>query len=472
MSGTQGARTRRDNGRGTVRALAPGKDGGGRFEVRWTERDAQTGAARQHSRVVRGSRKDAETELERIHATVGTSQAESGNITMAELFERWLARVEANPDRSPSTINGYRSKIRTCFVKPSRAEAAAVQASRRGRVARTSAKPHPWIGHIRVRDLTPEDLERVYIHLRDELELSPRTINGAHAVVRAALGRAVKWRLVDTNVAYLAEERPTVRARKSTIPEVAVYRALVDNAATADQQLLLTLAGELGARQGEFCAIRFSDVIPEENAIRLWRTIVMLRDQKGGWVERATKTHADAVLAIDPDTMKLVVAQMERVRARAAEAGEELVADPYLFCRQHFRQEADIPKDGSVPWTPDYVGQFFRRLRTEIGAPSTVRFHDLRHFMASWLLHLGTPAPIVKERLRHSADSRTLEQFYAHGITGGDQEAAARMAKVVRGDDWTPTPTPAPAVVEPAAEAGDGARVVHLFDRAQHRPAG
>jgi integrase len=83
-----------------------------------------------------------------------------------------------------------------------------------------------------------------------------------------------------------------------------------------------------------------------------------------------------------------------------------------------------------VPWCPNWVTKTFIALRDQAGLAG-YRLHDLRHFMATEMLAAGVPIPIVSARLAHARASTTLN-VYAHAVPGGDRQAAARLAELLR----------------------------------------
>ena len=54
-----------------------------------------------------------------------------------------------------------------------------------------------------------------------------------------------------------------------------------------------------------------------------------------------------------------------------------------------------------------------------------VRFHDLRHAHASWLLAGGADIQVVKERMGHS--SITTTQKYLHTLPNADHAAVTAL---------------------------------------------
>jgi len=59
-----------------------------------------------------------------------------------------------------------------------------------------------------------------------------------------------------------------------------------------------------------------------------------------------------------------------------------------------------------------------------------IRFHDLRHTFASWLLGNGESPVYVKEQLGHSSIQITVDT-YGHLIPGANREAVNRLAAML-----------------------------------------
>jgi integrase len=86
--------------------------------------------------------------------------------------------------------------------------------------------------------------------------------------------------------------------------------------------------------------------------------------------------------------------------------------------------------DAQQPWKPNWVRKTFISTRIDAGL-AHFRLHDLRHFMATGMLNLGVPVPIVAARLCHARASTTLN-VYAHAVPSGDRAAAELFASVWR----------------------------------------
>jgi integrase len=79
----------------------------------------------------------------------------------------------------------------------------------------------------------------------------------------------------------------------------------------------------------------------------------------------------------------------------------------------------------NTPISPRNLNRHFKEAIQEAGLPD-IRFHDLRHYHASYLLSQGINPKVVQERLGHSQISLTLDT-YSHVIPSLQKEAAAKV---------------------------------------------
>ena len=84
---------------------------------------------------------------------------------------------------------------------------------------------------------------------------------------------------------------------------------------------------------------------------------------------------------------------------------------------------------GTTPANPDVITTKFARLTDKAGIPQ-VRFHDLRHAVATTLLGEGTDVATVAMRLGHASPVTTM-RVYAHVLEANDRKAAGVMGALL-----------------------------------------
>jgi integrase len=170
------------------------------------------------------------------------------------------------------------------------------------------------------------------------------------------------------------EWRQSVRPISPTT--VATYRGYIDR-----------LAVVLGARRGELCAVRWSDVDLDQGEVLIAGGIVRVPGES--LVDKATKTHAKRRVAVGADTGELLRAHRLAQAKDALACGTTLAADAYVFSHA---------PNGSAPINPDGITHRFRRLARRLGV--RCRLHDLRHFMVTQLVAGGVDWRTVAGRAR------------------------------------------------------------------------
>ena len=346
-------------------------------------RDATTARARQLSRTVHGTKREAQRALAALVTEVSAGKITSSTTTLRELLTRWLDHVA--DQLSPTTVREYRRLV-TKMIEPD-------------------------LGKLTLRRVTTQRLDAYYATLSRERGLSAASVRHVHAVLRGSLGQAVRWGWIPTNPAASASP-PKIRRREINPPAIGDTRALL---ATADEQdpsfgALLRVLAATGARRGEVCGLRWSDIDRGSRTLAIQRSVASVA---GGTVVKDTKTHAARRIAIDPETLAVLDAQRVRMEELAAVCRLEFDPDGFVFTSE---------PDGSQPLHPDTVTGNFRRICDRVGLTG-VRLHDLRHLHATQLLAAGVPVRTVSGRLGHANAATTLN-VYAHFLEASDRDAA------------------------------------------------
>jgi integrase len=256
--------------------------------------------------------------------------------------------------------------------------------------------------------------------------MKAKTVRNIAGVVSSALGRAVKWGLIETNPATFSEP-----------PKVAKHRSVA--LTTAQQDLLIQAASgpwcmstflevdaALGARRGEVLALRWSDI--EHGRVTIGRSLCQTFRTVETPEGKKKKVH---------DVLTFKSTKTEEVRVLGLPAAALAALDAHRKLQGEFRQQfgSDYRVDldlifanlDGTPLRPDSVSAavsaLFRRLK--IPKPKGASLHLLRHSHGSHMLANGVPLPAVSARLGHSS-VRVTADIYAHAIHGQDDEAVRR----------------------------------------------
>jgi integrase len=355
------------------------------------------------TRTFRGGKRAAEDALARLITEVSGGSMAAQDATVGDLLREWFDL--AKPELSPTTTRGYRWIVDSYIL--------------------------PTLGKQPLARLKPALLDRFYAKLRDEggqdgKPLSAATVRQVHAILRRALQQGVKWGWIVQNPASLASP-PRVRSPELEPPNPEQVIALIDRATSEDPDFgcYLLVSATTGARRGEMCALRWSDIDLKQGTVSISKAVV--EASHSVLVEKDTKTHSSRRIALDPTSVTALKELRKRSEDRAKECGHALSKDAYAFSPE---------PDGSRAWPPNDVTKRFIRIRDAAGL-DTVRLHDLRHFAATRMLAAGVPVRTVSGRLGHANAATTLT-VYAHFVEESDVDAAATLGAIL---DAGRTPT-------------------------------
>lgn len=350
-------------------------------------------------------KKAADTRSERMtgkslpKAEVRRQEAEEEKnkpITFGEYAKRWMeSHVAVN--LKPSTARGYRVLL-DAYILPVFEDRPLAEITRED--VKTLA--YSCMEQGRKRPKEQEDGT-------DDATLSARTVAYTVRTLSAIYNHAIEDGIVQVNPAL----------RPGRFIKTGPRREMVDilTPAEADKLLrvaekhfkrhypLLLTAMRTGMRQGELLALEWGDIDSNGNFIEVrrsvWRGIT--GTPKSGKSRRVDMS----------DRLKEVLEQHRKiVAAEALKAGEEM---PALV----FTSDELTPYDGVN------VRKSFEAALRKAGLRK-IRFHDLRHSYASWLIANKESIAYVRDQLGHHSIQITVD-LYGHLVPGENREAVNRL---------------------------------------------
>jgi integrase len=356
------------------------------------------------------TKKDALDKLEekKAQARVG-NLPDAGGLTVGQLLDRWL-------ESSKST-----TETRTF--------------EERRRIVKNHLRPR--MGGLRLSKVNSLHVESLYADMARD-GVGATTIRHAADVLGAALTHACNLKLVPFSpVAAIKKPRPAKRQMLFLTAEQ--VKILLDAAKGQPCYPLIVTALATGCRQGELLALTWEDIDLSKGALTVRRS---LAQTDAGFQVKEPKTASSRRTITLPD---LAVSVLTAHKAEALKAG---LLDAPVFCtrsgnwllkRNVLRALRAVIRRANTPPgkinkggrpkkdAPPRPKEGFEMLKL---IPAKLRFHDLRHTVASILLSQGQSVRAVSQRLGHSNPALTL-RVYAHCMPSDDPQLAAALNKML-----------------------------------------
>lgn len=329
-------------------------------------------------------------------------------LTVGQYGERWLAGLK----KRPTTLARYRQAL-----------AHVIDDDRLGNLPLTKLRPQHVKGlltalHAGTARTTPKPLKS-------------RSCNRVRDVLRNMLNDAMRDGRVARNAAELAKPLPLDDVSKRVIMKPEHFPAFVEMCEQHDIGALWMLALCTARRESELLGLRWLDIDWERNEVRVERQLKRLH---GRWYLEGIKTGERGESTIRLPEVGIDVLRGHRTRqdeARLA-AGPAWSEDwPALMFTIMAAAEGTRPgrrptgRPGD-PLQPTTISKGFPAAMVAARLPR-LRFHDLRHSSASFLLHMQIPPLEVARILGHSSVTTTVT-IYAHAL---EEHTSPRAAQVM-----------------------------------------
>ena len=195
---------------------------------------------------------------------------------------------------------------------------------------------------------------------------------------------------------------PDIRVKDLSEEDVAkLLEALQD--APAQYSVITQLALLTGARRGEICALRWSDIDLDAGVISINRTVQNIAGH--GTVFTAPKTkRSRRCIKIGPECVQLLREYRQHQKAERFKVGSEWVRRVEIENGKTVDNDLLFTRWNGQPFDPNAVTSWFPGFLAAHDLPA-VHFHSLRHTNASLLIAAHVPVTTVSGRLGHAKTS-------------------------------------------------------------------
>ena len=355
-------------------------------------RDPTTGKRRRRRFSVRGTKRDAQKQLQKAMSMRAHGGVDPNAITTTEWLRQWLAERVSDRAIGPPAAYNYGKIIEHHLV--------------------------PAIGSVRLQDLRDANIRS----LKSELLRSrkPGTVRKILGLLRQALNAAVTQELLARNPA-LTVPMPSLKHGKKDRralngDEIA---ELLRVAKSTPYDMVIGFALATGARQAEVLGATWRAIDLERGTFHVTHTLQVM-EREFRMVPPKTK-HSRRMIELSPTTVQRLREHRAAQNATQLELGEEWEDHDLVF-----------PAARGRYW---HRGPFYEGYRelvdaSEIARPREVNFHTLRHTAASQWIAANVDLLTVSRRLGHASASFTLD-VYAHELPGQQGPAAEALDHLI-----------------------------------------
>ena len=270
------------------------------------------------------------------------------NVRLSTWMDKWL---ELNKARlSPSTYPSYKMYVEVHFKK--------------------------YFGQLKLSQINEIHI-RQYISDKLKAPLSPTTVRKHFFVLRKILQDVLKHKNPANDIAPPEKTDYTPHVLNSEEFEI-IHSAV---RGTRDETIVL-LSGWCGLRRGEIFALKWDDIDWTKETIRIDEGRALTED---GYIDKSPKSKKGLRVIAAPS---YVIDLLDKRRKAQKKITERIFSI-----------------------RPDHYSSYWAELVVKKNLPK-IRFHDLRHYHATWLYDQGIPDQYAAQRLGH--DIQVLKGIYQH----------------------------------------------------------
>jgi integrase len=358
-----------------VDAMKGYRERDGKIYVRVTRRDKTT-----HKRKEIWRKVDSKSDVKKVRREIENDLDDPGGLdaltnkdSLNEYLDSWLVVVK--PTVRQRTHEDYKN------------------------IARLYIRPH--LGAKKLKAIDETDIE-VWLSTL-QASFGNRTVRYAYTVLRMALKRAKRRKLISVNPTEDIDNLPQKQTREMlSLTEDQAIRFLF-HAKAKKQWLIFKFALYTGMRPEEYLALQWKDVDLTEGTATIQRVIFWPHwEKRGSWKFESPKTEKSR------RTLDLPLSLVADLKSHKAKQSEYRLKQGEKF------KNLDLvfPSEAGTPICYRNLSRAFKPILEKAELPD-IRLYDLRHSFASLLLTQDENIKVISELLGH-ATTRQTQDTYLH----------------------------------------------------------
>ncbi len=314
------------------------------------------------------TKKEAKEYLSSYNSRLKVSNTLFKRITLADYLIHWLDVYSVQKGLAVNTVRGYRVNIVNHII--------------------------PSVGKYYLEEINADILDMLFEDLRFK-GLSGTSQKYVYRTLHKAFETGVKRREIPFNFCDMIEapKISTEATKCLTDEEMKQFTHYLFNY-DISVSLPSICALLLGLRRGEVLGLKWPDIDFDNRVLSVNRTA---SPHKGGYIFSPCKTEKSRRQILLPDIVYNKFIEWRNIQnSFVFENTEDFV---FFQCSGNLLSHTTLNKH-------------FKKLLADCGLDN-IRFHDLRHSFASYLVGSGVPINIISQMLGHSKTSTTLD-IYTH----------------------------------------------------------
>ena len=271
----------------------------------------------------------------------------------------------------------------------------------------------PILGQYKMSQLNEKIIQDYINELLEEKELAPTTVRKSFTMLRSIIEQARRKKIItDDILAEIVLPRETTKINVWTEEEINIFlSAYVRTRHVPRAYIGFVIALLTGMRQGEVLGLRWKDIDFDNKLIFMRQTL----STDGSELQEGGKTFSSARTIHIPDVLVERLKEHKQVTdSEKRKLGVKYKDFDLVVCTKY-----------GNPMLPPNFRNAFQQLSKKLKLPK-IRFHDLRHSHATFLLTKNVNPKIVSERLGHATVSITLNT-YSHVLPNMQKTASHKI---------------------------------------------
>lgn len=214
--------------------------------------------------------------------------------------------------------------------------------------------------------------------------LSKRSLKYIHQILNNLFNQAIKEGFIFENPAHFVKVSYDYKTVENILSNSQLQKFL-ETAKTSRYYLIYLLELSTGMRRGEILGLKWKDIDFNKSTITIKREVVLVKGKPV--VQESVKSKSSFRTLIIPQDILNTLKNLPKT-------------SEFIF----------VTSNNTII-NPSNLRRDFKKIIKKAGLPSNIRFHDLRHTYATYLLEAGVNIKFIQQELGHSNPAFTLQRY-------------------------------------------------------------